>query len=252
MNQWRLWRSDDPAHLDLDNEKNFLRSAEAEWNMRCDAAMLEGVAANALPPTLRLYQWRRPAITVGRFQNVERTIETEFCQQQDIPIVRRVTGGRGILHGTDLTIALAAPISHLLPQGYEAKGVSQVYAVISETFLKAFAECGIVAEQGREACNRSATGNCFASNSRADVVAANGTQKLLGAALHRSGDFILMQASVPRSGDETLLNDVFTGKTSFRALATDFSLEQLEAAITRNFAENFAITYLISEPIDRN
>jgi|GEM_PF-2805933 len=263
MNRWRLLRSDDPTHpLPLLTEGGGWgvvpprgdtqhSSAEAEWNMRYDADLLEGVRTNALPPTLRLYQWRRPAITVGRFQNIERTIKAEFCQQKEIPIVRRMTGGRGILHGTDLTIALAVPIVHLLPQGYEAKGVSQVYTAISEVFLRSFAACGVLAKAGREADYQSGVGNCFAVHSRADIVAANGTAKLLGAALHRSGNTILMQASIPRSGDEAILNEAFLGESTPRTLPADFSLQDLEAAIIQNFAANFTISLLISEPIDR-
>lgn len=249
MASCRLLRSDDSPHLVCDGEQS---AAEAIWNMQFDAELLDDIIANRIPPTLRLYQWKQPAMTVGRFQNIERTVNQEFCQQHDIPIVRRITGGRGILHGTDLTITLAAPIAQVLPQDCQSKGISQIYAVISDIFLTALCECGINAQRGSDTANSADHGSCFALHSSADIIAADGTHKLLGAALHRSGDHFLMQASVPRSGDENLLAGVFEGISTSRALPSDFDLGHLERAFIAQFTETFGILLPIPELIDRN
>src|SRR5436190_13594315 len=82
----------------------------AAWNMAVDEALLESVMTNAAPPTLRLYSWESAAVSVGRFQSIARTLRQEECAARGVPLVRRITGGRGILHGDDLTISVAAPI----------------------------------------------------------------------------------------------------------------------------------------------
>jgi lipoyl(octanoyl) transferase len=144
--EWRVLRSPDQSHLCSDVLR---REAEAEWNMAYDAALLEDVATNRCPPTLRLYRWKRPAITVGRFQNIERTLNVQECEAAHVPIVRRITGGRGILHGTDLTISLAAPVIAILKHDMVGSGVGAIYAAISGIFLRAFRECGVMARRGR-------------------------------------------------------------------------------------------------------
>ena len=48
----------------LENFEEILekRDNEAAWNMERDENLLHAVIANAAPPTVRLYQWRQPAI----------------------------------------------------------------------------------------------------------------------------------------------------------------------------------------------
>src|SRR5947208_2539412 len=82
---------------------------EAVWNMARDEAILNAVVADAAPPTLRLYRWKQPSVSLGRFQSVERTLHGETCRALGIPLVRRITGGRGILHGDDLTVSIICP-----------------------------------------------------------------------------------------------------------------------------------------------
>src|SRR5207302_1273384 len=88
-------------------------AGEGDWNMALDEAILDAVAANAAPPTVRLYRWKRPTVSVGRFQNIEKTVRLDACAAQGVPIVRRITGGRGILHGWDLTVSLIASVEAL-------------------------------------------------------------------------------------------------------------------------------------------
>ncbi len=86
---------------------------EGPWNMAVDEAMMRALNAGESPPSLRLYQWDGYAISVGRFQSIERTMRVEQAAREGLPIVRRVTGGRGILHGDDLTISIACNCSDL-------------------------------------------------------------------------------------------------------------------------------------------
>src|SRR5690242_15884224 len=83
---------------------------EAAWNMAVDEALLESVIGNGAPPAIRLYTWSRPGLTVGRFQDIVRTLDLEECLARGILPVRRITGGRGILHGDDLTLSIAASL----------------------------------------------------------------------------------------------------------------------------------------------
>ncbi|MCK7517971.1 MAG: hypothetical protein MZV64_09790 [Ignavibacteriales bacterium] len=63
------------------------------FNMGLDEAILNAVAEGRRPPTLRLYGWNPPAVTLGYFQGLEDEVDREACARMGVDIVRRVTGG---------------------------------------------------------------------------------------------------------------------------------------------------------------
>jgi lipoate-protein ligase A len=83
---------------------------DAFYNMALDEAIATGVRKGAAAPTLRLYGWDRPSLTLGCFQKTA-DINIEYCRSHDIPVVRRPTGGRAILHGDELTYSLSAKLT---------------------------------------------------------------------------------------------------------------------------------------------
>src|SRR5258706_800113 len=70
-------------------------------NMAADVALLDD-AIRAGSASLRLYCWNPPTLSIGRNQTV--TV-------QEIPVVRRPTGGKAVWHEHEVTYAVAAPIA---------------------------------------------------------------------------------------------------------------------------------------------
>jgi lipoate-protein ligase A len=167
-------------------------------NMALDEALLEQVRAGD-SPVLRLYMWDSPAITAGRFQSLKRTIDISEADSMNVPIVRRITGGRGILHGDDLTIAIVCSVEHLGLSAADAPSISVLYNVITRPLAAALKSCGVAATPGSNDTVRrdaaSITGDCFALVASSDLVAGNA--KKLGGAMYRAGEYILFQASIP-------------------------------------------------------
>ena len=58
-----------------------------------------------VPPTLRFYTWDPPCISIGYFQKLDETLMS-FVHQRDI--VRRITGGRAVFHGNDLSYSVVS------------------------------------------------------------------------------------------------------------------------------------------------
>jgi lipoate-protein ligase A len=110
-----------------------------------------------------------------------------------------MTGGRGILHGDDLTIAVAAPLSALDFVSGEAVSVLAIYRRTATLFLRAFAKLGVEAAlgSGGRFSHGATMGDCFAATSQADILSTRTGRKLLGAALFRRNDAFLQQISVP-------------------------------------------------------
>jgi len=73
--------------------------------MERDVALLDDVAHGA-SPVLRFYRWHTPALSLGRFQP-EDDVDPDACADLGVDVVRRPTGGKAILHGSDLTYAVA-------------------------------------------------------------------------------------------------------------------------------------------------
>ncbi len=84
--------------------------------MAVDEVLLDGVAAAAIPPTLRFYEWQPACLSLGYFQPFE-VVNLDGCRALGVQVVRRPTGGRAILHDRELTYSVALPVSALGPDG---------------------------------------------------------------------------------------------------------------------------------------
>ena len=83
--------------------------ADGAWNMAVDEALLESAMQPGAIPTLRLYHFHRPTVTFGYGQDVAQAVNEAACRNRGIECVRRITGGRALLHQHELTYSVAAP-----------------------------------------------------------------------------------------------------------------------------------------------
>ena len=80
-------------------------------------------------PVLRLYSWERPTLSLGYFQNYKRVVCEPFCVHNKIDVVRRLTGGRAVLHDEEVTYAVVAS----LEQGtFKGRTLQETYQLIAE------------------------------------------------------------------------------------------------------------------------
>jgi len=190
--------------------------------MRRDAELFAEVEAGLAPPTVRFYTWEMPAITIGKFQDAGRTLNVAECERLQIPIVRRPTGGRGILHGDDLTISICASLVslHLPPE--TTPSITAIYLRLSELFLRAFEKLGVGAKigEGTPPSVSNHYGDCFLIASSADLISERTGHKMLGSALFRRGDFFIQQVSIPLYSNDmyyTLGERLFVGGSGLRS-----------------------------------
>jgi lipoate-protein ligase A len=81
-------------------------TASAAMNMAMDEAMLLAHSTGNVPPTIRFYAWQPAAVSIGYFQKAAAEIDLNECKRQEIDVVRRLTGGRAVLHDCELTYSL--------------------------------------------------------------------------------------------------------------------------------------------------
>jgi len=164
-------------------------------NMALDEALLRGYLFHSSPPTLRLYGWKHPGLSIGFSQDPKRELDIELCSKRSMPFVRRITGGGIILHGDELTYSLVCSKEDL---GIPVQVVSS-YKIISSFLISFYNSLGIKAEFACDTQTRAASGTpsalCFAAKEKYDIV-SNG-RKIGGSAQRRIGNVIFQHGSVP-------------------------------------------------------
>jgi lipoyl(octanoyl) transferase len=179
--------------------------APGSWNMAVDEALLEGATASSSPPTLRLYRWDPPAVSLGRYQKESDGIHLSVCQRRGWDVVRRPTGGRAVLHDAEITYSLS-----LREELVAHAGVLTSYALFAGAFHEAlFALFPALAVRPGAESPRATHGNpsCFAAGTAADGLAAG--RKLVGSAQVRRGGAILQHGSLLLRLDRGALAELF-------------------------------------------
>jgi lipoate-protein ligase A len=95
--QWRL--------LKTQNNSAFT-------NMAIDRAVLVTNSKAKVPPTVRFYTWKPPAISIGYFQSLREEIDIDACKDLGVEFVRRITGGGAVFHDKELTYSIVIPESN--------------------------------------------------------------------------------------------------------------------------------------------
>ncbi len=162
-------------------------------NMDADAALLSELCQGRQSlPVIRLYQWDRPSVSIGRLQS-EQPVQR---LHPDLPCVRRPTGGRAVLHGEDLTITVAAQTGWL-PDG-AGRTVLSSYRLLMDGLVEALVEAGHETRFGNEKpVGSRGSLHCFDLAAGCDLIDVGSGRKLVGSAQRREGGVLLQQMSLP-------------------------------------------------------
>jgi lipoate-protein ligase A len=222
-------------------------------NMALDEAIAAGVREGRSPPTLRYFGWDRPSVSIGSMQRVEE-VDLARCASMDIPVVRRPTGGRGILHGDELTYSLSAPAG-AGARGIFSGGLFGSYRKISEAFSDAFGRLGLTPETTlRRRAARRGGPLCFQSASYGEMTVRG--MKVIGSAQRRWPGGLLQQGSIPYRLDYEGMGLLFRGgeEAAHGSMAglgeflPGLEAGALKEAVKASFQEAFGVRFLESSP----
>ena len=172
--------------------------------MAVDEAILEAYLDDppARGPTLRLYGWDPPALSLGRGQDGPASHDGGWLRSAGVDLVRRPTGGLAVLHENERTYAVVGRLRRAPFYG----GVVETYRQISEALRSALEQLGVAATTttGRPPDPRAeGRAACFQDSSDHELV--TGERKLVGSAqLRRRGAF-LQHGSIPLRADPSRL-----------------------------------------------
>ena len=168
----------------------------AAQNMATDEAIMRSYAAKQVPPTIRFYGWQPAAVSMGYFQHGEREINFAACREQGIDVVRRLTGGRAVLHAQELTYSI------IVGEDYPdmPMTITASYRYLSQGLLLGLAKLGLTAEMTKPQAAyahktpQPASAACFDAPSHYELTVSH--KKLIGSAQVRKHGVILQHGSI--------------------------------------------------------
>jgi lipoate-protein ligase A len=222
-------------------------AGEGAMNMALDEALWRGCQLGTSPPTVRVYAWETPTLSIGHGQRVSRDIDLAALERLKIPLVRRPTGGRAVLHDRELTYSIVLrdevgeglrgawreeKTQDISPLTLQKGSILADYALISRGLLLCLQRLGVPAKvsppevrPGRQV----GKGACFLSASAYEVVVPEGDsgqgKKIIGSAQRRGGGALLQHGSLLLDLDIETLSLLFKTRApeSRARLAQDLS-----------------------------
>ncbi len=166
--------------------------------MAVDEAVLESIGRGASLPTFRLYAWTPACLSLGVAQPFA-DVDASRLRARGWEAVRRITGGRAILHTDELTYSVIGLAENPILAG----SVLESYNRLAKALLRAVQELDLpveIKEDVGQVANLSKTNPvCFEAPSTYEIT-VNG-KKLIGSAQARRKEGVLQHGSLPLVGD---------------------------------------------------
>lgn len=168
-------------------------------NMAIDEALLER-ARRTNEGVVRVYSWTRPTISFGRNQRACGVYDPALAERAKLDVVRRMTGGRALVHAREITYSVTAPVR----DGEDLRGS---YAQINALLVDALTRLGVsVTIAGRTARLASpSAAPCFELPAEGELM--HDGRKLVGSAQVRHDGSWLQHGSVLVHDDQSRLQE---------------------------------------------
>jgi len=206
------------------------------WNMAVDDFLFRSLGEE--PQTyIRFYTWERPTASLGYSQKTRKVVDVEYCQRNDIDIVRRMTGGKLVLHHNEVTYSVCSSDNQIF-----TSTLKESYRFISEALMRGFEKMGLNPVLADAPPDSYVKGNlpCFSYPAR-DEVEVHG-KKILGSAQKREGSKFIQHGSIPLEEDDGLLKSV----SALERKKNRIRMISLSKALGKKASFDWAVERLIS------
>jgi lipoate-protein ligase A len=213
------------------------------WDLIIDPAPRRGAANMAVdeylfdilrtePRTIvRFYSWERPTASLGYGQPIDKVLDLDSCLRNGVDVVRRMTGGKLVLHWREITYSIASSDIAVF-----TSALVDSYRLISAGLIRGLEKMGIRAKLAASPPASYARGNmpCFAHPAR-DEIEVDG-RKIVGSAQRRMAGRFLQHGSIPLQDDEGLLKRISLSPDSDAGLRRTSITQELGRAVDRGWA----------------
>lgn len=214
-----------------------------KYNMDFDSNLLyEAIKLQLKEPILRVYGWKPKCVSLGRNQKPE-SINYKYCTENNIDIVKRPTGGRGLLHDDELTYSFICPIDFL----ENGSSIITSYKEISSAIIRGFNYLNIELELGGKKAD-TAHDYCMLLSTGADLCYKG--KKLIGSAQYRTQNYLLQHGSILFSYNKSLLKNIFSEQinssvlTCMQEINPNLTRKDITEVLKKGFCDYFSISFL--------
>lgn len=176
--------------------------------MAVDEAILEAIGRGDVGPTLRLYAWSPACLSLGYAQPFS-DVDQARLSTRGWHVVRRLSGGRAILHTDELTYSITGPKN----EPHLAGSVLDSYRRLSQALLQALHLLEIPAEVLSNPHDTQSDKNqpdavCFETPSNYEITVQG--KKMIGSAQTRKKAGVLQHGTLPLHGDLARITQALT------------------------------------------
>jgi lipoyl(octanoyl) transferase len=162
-------------------------------------ALDEGLLARARSHdecVMRVYAWAMPTLSLGRNQRAVGVFDRDAAARDQVSLVRRLTGGRAVLHHREVTYSVTGPAAR-------SDTLRTSYGAINQILLAALQQLGVMATLAQSRAGRfpsPASAPCFELPAVGEIVL--GARKLIGSAQLRDNGAFLQHGSILIDDDQ--------------------------------------------------
>ena len=199
----------------------FLPYAERSGaeNMAIDELLLDDLIAGTGAPTLRLYGFTPAAVSVGLNQKLDDDTVARI-KSAGLDLVRRPTGGRAVLHQSDLTYSFVGLEESR--GGPLKSSVTSAYKQICQGLILALRELGVPTELGESHTAYRHLADCFLATTPADL--HHKGRKIAGSAQLRRKGVVLQHGSLPLLQAQESMSNLLDADSGVAAVSSGQSL----------------------------
>jgi lipoate-protein ligase A len=182
--------------------------------MAMDEAVMVGLRSHKSTPVLRVYKWAPPTVSIGYFQPAK-DIDFQKCRQDGIGIVRRLTGGRAVLHYEELTYSIIFTEEDFTP--FRKK---DIFIFIAQSLVDSLKLIGIHSRVAAKTKGNLKSPNCFASPAQFEIESLQ-EGKLIGSAQVIKEGVVLQHGAIPLTQSYTNIEKYLkTGTDGFKNISS--------------------------------
>jgi len=211
--------------------------------MAMDEAVFTGLEEGASVPLLRIYRWNPPTISIGYFQSPD-DIDFEKCRREGIGVVRRMTGGRAVLHDEELTYSIL-----FSEQDFHPFRKKEIFLFIARCLVDSLKSLGIASKVAEKTRGDLRSANCFASPAQFEIESLE-QGKLIGSAQVIKNGVVLQHGAIPLTRSYSNISKYLTtdGKIAKnisslnQVSSTDVDASKLLAALGEGFGKHITLS----------
>lgn len=169
------------------------------WNMALDEVLLESPILAR--PTLRFYSWSKETLSIGYFQGISSVIQSQRCRERGLDVVRRITGGGQVRHGTDLTFSMILGNEETAFSSKASESYKEIHRLILKSLASDYPQ--LTMSSASRSLGPRRFSNCFDEPTCFDLMLDG--KKVVGSSQRRKRKVWLHQTSIFLMGDMTLI-----------------------------------------------